>query len=140
MGFQMFLWPLRPCRAQHILSSRFSDSALPHCASHCHKLRSRVLRALWGLFNHPGPTILPIPALQPSNQSWARATPPSIDLPGHGAQVMPKPKPCVAFLFKHQCPCEPSDKQNQQEILCWEWGEFCSEVMTLDIEFLAIIF
>lgn len=101
MAFQMFLWPLHPCRAQHILSSRFSSSALPHCTSHCHKHRSRVLRALWGLFNRPGPTILPIPALQSSNQSWTRATPPRTDLLRHGAQVMPKPKARVAFPFKN---------------------------------------
>lgn len=53
---------------------------------------------------------------------WARATPPSTDLPGHGARAMPKPKACVAFPFKHQCPCAPSNKKNQQEILFWEWG------------------
>lgn len=48
------------------------------------------------------------------------------------------PAACVAFPSEHPCPCAPSDKQIQQGLLCWEWGELHGEVVTLDVVFLAI--
>lgn len=50
------------------------------------------------------------------------------------------PAACVAFPSEHPCPCAPSDKQIQQGLLCWEWGELRGEVVTLDVVFLAIRF
>lgn len=85
------------------------------------------------------PSILLILALQPLSQSWQDPLHPALTSTGHVCPSDAKAlAACVAFSSKHQCPYVPSDKQIQQEILCWEWGELCGEVVTLDIVFLAI--